>query len=344
MNKQKTLESLILDHVQMGRAGANGFHPIKCAECNDYKARGGFIFSNGSIGYSCFNCGAAYRYEEFSGALSRKFRKLLVDFGVPEIEISSLLFMVRTGNKEKEQPEQEKITLKTLTANEENTAVATISQPEDWIPLLSTDHEEHSEYQLRLIDYLEKRGIAADEFPFFFSMNDRMKNRIIIPFYRKDRLIYWQARSIDPNEKKRYDQYTGPRKAVLFNHDKLFEWSNAPLFICEGVFDALPVYGIATLTSSPTKAQISLLKKSKRRLVFVIDKDSNGKNFADAALQNGWDIVFTEQGTDDIGESIEKYGLLFTYYQLMREIIPSGSKKADLYLMRYCKRSKKNNE
>src|SRR5271167_3055361 len=106
----------------------------------------------------------------------------------------------------------------------------------------------------------------------------------------------------------------------MFNFDKLSSYSDAPLFICEGVFDAMMVDGVAILGSKLNDAKVELLSKSSRRLVFVIDKDSNGKHLAEDVLRRGWEIAFTPEGTEDLNQSVRRFGLSYTIYELMKSV------------------------
>jgi len=272
--------------------------------------RAGFKFDNGTIGFNCWNCSTTGKYEEFSGRISKNFRKILNAYGIDDSEISSV---VNTAFFVKKEKEESKITLAQLT--KVNTSTPTIKLPPKSFLL---GHNEFLEYQEKLVSYLLERKVDLYKYKFFFSLEQRFINRIIIPFYRSQNLIYWQARSIDSAEKKRYDNAPIGRDAVMFNFDKLNSYSNAPLFITEGVFDAMMVDGVSILGSKLNDAKIELLSKSSRRLVFVIDKDANGKHFAEDVLEKGWEIAFTPDGTEDVNQSVQRFGLSYTIYEMIK--------------------------
>lgn len=316
MIKQQKLEDLIREKIPLGKQDSRGFFSLKCSCCNDYKVRAGFKFDGGNLGYNCWNCGSTGRYEECSGKISNNFRKILNAFGVEDSEISSV---VNTTFFNKKDSEDKTITLSKLT--KVNTTTPTIKLPEKSFPL---GHPEFLEYQENLITYLINRRVDLDKYNFFFSLEPRFKDRIIIPFYRQGKIIYWQARHIDSAEKKRYDNAPVGREAVMFNFEQLHRYTDAPLFITEGVFDAMMVDGIAILGSKMSEAKIELFAKTRRRIVFVIDKDQNGRHLAESVLTAGWEIAFAPDGAEDLNNSVSRFGLSWTIYELMKSIVPAG--------------------
>lgn len=328
----RTLQSLIEERVHF-RPISTGWIVGKCALCNDYKERAGFKFDSGVVGYNCWNCSTSCQYEEFSGKLSNKFRKILVSYGIDDSEISSVVNSA-FFNSAKNEPS--KITLQSLT--KVNTHTPTIKLPPKSMRLGGT--EEFIDYQAKLVEYLVKRKIDIFKYPFFFSLNDRFADRVIIPFYRNGNLIYWQARSILDEEKKRYDNSPVSRDNIIFNMDALSRYDSTPLFATEGVFDAMSFDGISILGSKLTAAKIELLKLTRRRLVFVIDKDTNGKHLAEEVLSRGWDITFAPDGADDLNKSVQRFGMSWTAMSIMKNI-PQSLDAARLAIKMNCKHKEK---
>jgi hypothetical protein len=326
--KLQKLEDLIHEKIPLGVADSRGFFSLKCQVCNDYKVRAGFKFDLGNIGYNCWNCSTTGKYEEFSGRISKNFRKILNAYGIDDSEISAVVNTTFFVKKEKEDT---KITLAKLT--KVNTTTPTIKLPLKSFPL---GHPEFVDYQQKLVTYLIDRKVDLDKYKFFFSLEPRFLNRIIIPFYRGANIIYWQARHIDNVEKKRYDNAPVGRDAVMYNFDQLNSYATAPLFITEGVFDAMMVNGVAILGSKLNDAKTELLAKTGRRLVFVIDKDKNGKHLAEDVLSKGWEIAFAPDGSEDLNQSVCSFGLSYTIYELMKSITKDND-PARLSINRYCR-------
>lgn len=313
MIKQEKLEDLIKEKIFLGNPDARGFYSHKCMVCNDYKVRAGFKFEDNSVGFNCWNCSTTARYEEFSGRISKKMRQILQSYGIEESEVSRVVNSTFFFKKEEE---PKTLSLKTLT--KVNTNTAPVKLPPDSFKLLAST--EHMDVQEKIVNYLSGREIDLEKHTFFYSLSDRYKNRVIIPYYRNGQLIYWQARSMDKMEKKRYDNCIASRDAVMFNMDALNRYSPLPLFVSEGPFDAMMFDGIATLGSKLTDAKLELLNQSKRRLVFVMDKDKNGKEFAEKIIDAGWEITFPPEGTEDVNNSVQRFGKSWTAQQLMKNI------------------------
>jgi hypothetical protein len=273
---------------------------------------------------NCFNCGFASVYNE--GTLTKKFKKLLLALGIAEEEIRSAV--VEPLLLKEREPKT--ITLANL--QKISTATSTIQPPPKSLPL---GHGEFAEYQEKLISYLLSRKVDL-KYPFFFSLDSRFIDHVIIPFYRQGNLIYWQARSV-VDSKKRYDNAPVSKEAVIFNFDQLYSYSKAPLFVTEGVFDAMMVDGIAILGSKLSAAKKELLSRSKRRLVFVIDKDDNGRQLAEESLRNGWEISFVPEGATDLNESVTRFGLSYTIYNFTKSITRDFD-RARFLISQHCRR------
>lgn len=328
MIKQQKLEDLIREKIPLGIADARGFFSLKCECCSDYKIRAGFKFDTGKVIYNCWNCSTAGVYEEFSGHISKKMRSILNAYGIDDTEISAVLNSSFFNKPE----ETSTITLANLV--KVNTSTPTITLPPKSFRLGGT--EEFLEYQALLVQYLIDRKVDLEKYPFYFSLEDRFINRIIIPFYRNGKLIYWQARTIENHSKKRYDNAQISKEAVLFNFDKLTAYSNLPLFVVEGVFDAMPFDGIALIGSKLNPSKVELLSKSPRRLIFVIDKDANGRLLAEEVLQHGWEITFAPDGAEDLNKSVIRFGQAWTALSLMNNI-PKDASSAQLMINLKCK-------
>jgi hypothetical protein len=311
--QQLKLEDLIREKISLGKSDSRGFYSMKCQCCNDYKVRAGFKFDNNSVIYNCWNCSTAGKYEEFSGKISRNMRSILNAYDMDDSEISTVVNSAFFFKKEKE---SETISLASLVKI--NTLTPAVKLPDKTFRLGGTS--EFLEYQEKIVAYLVERKINIDKYPFYFSLSERYINRVIIPFYRNGELIYWQARAIDDGNKKRYENAIVGREAVIFNIDKLYNHTNAPLFVTEGVFDAMMFDGVAILGSKLSPAKLELLKKSARKLIFVIDKDKNGEHLANEVIRNGWQISFAPNGTEDLNKSVQQYGLIYVADKLVKSI------------------------
>lgn len=317
MLKSKTLREIIEEKVYLPRANDGGWHNLKCECCSDKRVRAAFNFQDGFATYNCFNCKAKFKYEEGTGRLSKGAREVLQHYGITTRELQYLVSELFQAARE-----EEDITLASLTKTSlHNPEVAF---PDRTYPLL---HPEHESLQEPLIEYLIGRGIDPLEYPMYFSLDPKMAGRVIIPFWRNGKLIFWQARAIDKTVKPRYSNCVAPRDAILYNYDQLHDRDTAPLFITEGVFDAMMVHGVSLMGSTLSPAKIELLRKSRRRLIFVIDRDSSGGELGRQVLQQGWEMTFVDVRVSDINASVVQFGMPYTAYSLMKNITNSPGEK-----------------
>ena len=332
------IETLIRERVHFTNVARTGFHQCACAVCNDYTDRGGFKFTAGEIGYNCFNCGAGGVYTENSGEITKNFRNILNAFGIKNDEIDPIVnkaFFTK-GDTEKTSYSLDDVTHK----KEKKHYLITpeIKLPTNFIELGTTD--KGSSIQEAIVEYLLSRHINVGDHKFYFSLDQKFINFVIIPFYRNGKLIFWQGRNINKNasKKERYENCSASKENIIFNIDELFRGSG-PLFVVEGVFDAMPLNAIALIGSKINQAKLEILKKSKRDLIFVIDKDKNGKTLAEKVLENGWKITFSPSFTNDVNHSIMTYGSCWTIYELFK-LIPNNEFSAKTMIGLFCKNQK----
>lgn len=110
-------------------------------------------------------------------------------------------------------------------------------------------------------------------------LSGRFEGRVIVPYVEGGKWVGFSARAIGRQEPKYLYPKGMDRRAALWG----LEWvpppdirPDLPLFVVEGVFDALPLfpYGVATFGKSVTPQQIERLAKLDRVLVVALDGDA----------------------------------------------------------------------
>lgn len=320
------LEDLIRQKIPfIYKKASTGFEPVICQACNDYKPRGGIKIDNGTVGFHCFNCGADGMFEEGSTSISKKFREILNAFQISDEEIDAVLasnFMA-AGGLVKINREDKAITLDTLTKNKKSFVTPEVKLPVGSFKINKTNPS--SELEQLAVKYLTDRLVINAKHDFFLSLDKNYQNRIIIPFLRNDKIIYWQARALYDDMQPRYLNCSIHKTAVLYNYSELTRYSALPIFVTEGVFDAIPINGVAIIGSELNNVKVELLKRSKRRVIFVIQRDKNGKQLAHAALENGFEISFPPDGYNDVNKAAVETGLSWTLNNIMKNISSSTS-------------------
>ena len=137
------------------------------------------------------------------------------------------------------------------------------------------------------VEYLLKRGLEKEDilkYDIYYSISEQ---RVLFPSYDKDHnLNYYVARSISPLENYKYKNATASKREVIFN-EHLIDW-NTPLYIVEGIFDAIlsrknavPILGsnvgrgsllFKRLLQNNTEVIIALDADAKKKIIKVINE------------------------------------------------------------------------
>lgn len=122
---------------------------------------------------------------------------------------------------------------------------------------------------------------------FFIAVDGKYKNRMIIPFYNKENVFYWQGRSLRDQIPKYLNRKVNKENAIYnyYNIDK-----TKPVIILEGPIDSMFVEnGVATLGLQLSSTMKDMLKDCKR--YWICDNDEPGKKYSKKYLKSG-DYVF----------------------------------------------------
>ncbi len=301
---------IIQEKVPLGAKNSRGWYDTRCPICHDKKERFGF-FHDGiyTSGYD-YNCGAKFKYEEGTGKLSKNAREILEAFGITRDDLTAIRSAILQAPKEETDIKLDELKKVKLITPE-------VPLPNKSYPI-GADH--HEELQIPIAEYLEARHIDPLKVQAHFSLDPRYLNRVIIPYLRDGKIIYWQARAILDDVKPRYLNSPIARDAVMYGYDRLYNYDPSPLFVNEGVFDAAVLNGIGICGSSLNTAKIEILRKCGRRLIFVIDRDKTGGELAKQVLENGWELTFVDRRASDANKSVQLFGLPFTVYTLMKNV------------------------
>lgn len=303
MVSNEDLETIIRRHVFLGKKSPQGYEIIKCNSCNDYKERAGFKFESGVIQYHCFNCSihAVYDANINRRKLSVKMNSVLNSFGIPETEIQKSLFF-NTKIYEKLKPQDIKTSLPTQE----------IKLPEGSV-LVNTDDSVWCEVAR---EYLKIRNIDSSKF--YVTDHDSYAGRLIIPYYFKGKLIYWQGRALDESIEPRYKNPTVEKDNIFFNMDEVYRYTNEPLFVTEGATDSLSIgnNAVSILGSTLTEFRFRELRKaaSHRKVIFVIDKNKPGYKLGLKVLQEEgieWYINVFPKNIEDSNDALNKTNRLW---------------------------------
>ena len=155
--------------------------------------------------------------------------------------------------------------------------------------------------------YLYERGLTDNDFIKYgvgYTTTGEYGGRVIIPSYTTSgTLNFFIARSYDGN----YFKYKNPEasKDIIF-FENLINW-NAPIIICEGVFDAIAIRrnAIPILGKSVSKALYKKIITSNVRDIYIaLDNDAKDRalQIAEQFLNNGKRVFIVEMEDKDPSE------------------------------------------
>jgi hypothetical protein len=309
MNIQtETLESLIRRYVLLGKRSRKGYEIVKCAKCSDYKDRGGFKFEGESVHYQCFNCGTStgYNPEVTRHEISDKFKAVLLAFGIPEQEIDRCIsynfFRGKPDPKPVDTGSKTVVTIPTKEVPLPTSSVLVSSGSTPWCELAE--------------NYLANRSLSSKEFDYYVTSETSYVGRLLIPYFFRGKIVYWQGRSLDDEViSPRYKNPTVDKDNIFFNMDELYRYTDEPMFVTEGPLDALSIgrNAVALAGSTLTDFKLQELKRvaKKRRVIFVLDKNSNGKKLGLQVLEHDFYVSIFPNNIEDSNDALKELGRIW---------------------------------
>jgi len=270
---------------------------------HDTRGRGGLII-NGDEGvtYHCFNCGFKCSWQAGRN-LSLKFKNFLSWIGVPDNTINqlSLDLLKQLDNKKSNLQDIKLPTFKK------------IELPDEIICVNSSINVEKNLFPI--IEYIADRGLNFNDTNFYWSKKLSYRDRLIIPFYYKNEIVGYTARTTK-NKKPKY--ITNSQPGYVFGLDEQKENYKLTL-VCEGPIDALLVGATSILGSEISAGQALLLNSLETEKIIIPDRDSAGKKLVNQAIDLGWSVSFPAWNKDinDIGDAVHKYGRMLTLYSII---------------------------
>lgn len=320
------VEDMVRKYVNFrhGVAG-EGWNVVYCEVCGDGSRtkgpRGGWIFSDGgeSCFYHCFNCGCKENFStQREHFFSKGMRNVFDSFGVPSNEYNGLL--LKKTNSSKQKAEKKKYDHKI------------IEIPDYFALVKDLDAETAKPYKTFL---KTEYGLTTKHYSFYYgtgktiykdkvisSEAKRYKGRLIIPYFKNGKMIYFQARDITNQSQLKYLSPDIPKNNILFNFDQLYRNTNEPLYVVEGAPDAIHLNGVSTLGNELSTPQKEFLTSCKRRKILVPDFKGDSNKLAEEFIDNGWEVSFPNYRTKfkDVSEAIVNYGKLYVAHDIVSHI------------------------
>ena len=125
--------------------------------------------------------------------------------------------------------------------------------------------------------YLEKRGIPwqhAESNDWGISQVGYCKNRLVVPTFMNNKMVFWQARAMWDGKEKDFKKVLNPKgvsaKSVLYNYDHAKQFKQ--VILVEGFVDAVKVGENAMATNGKNlhSQQVEWLRKSEAEEVVIM--------------------------------------------------------------------------
>ena len=165
-----------------------------------------------------------------------------------------------------------------------------------------------------ILEYMSARQLNLDDTDYYWSPELAFRDRLIIPFYYEKRIVGYTARTVKDNKVK---YLTDSQPGFVYGLDEQ-SYNKVFCILCEGPIDAIHVDGCALTGSDINDQQALLLNRLNKEIFVVPDRDKAGSKLVEQAIDRGWSVSLPdwEEGINDIGEAVNKYGRLYTLYSI----------------------------
>jgi hypothetical protein len=290
-------------------SGWISFNAVCClhnGESLDKRSRGGLLL-NGEYdwSYHCFNCNFKTGFT-MGKPVGYKAKKLLKWLGVSSIDIDWMgIESLRHRN------------IADIIDDRSNSAPNTVIHfnevklPNGARLIVSDD--------VRFVDYLASRGLMYNQYPFMITPNDkaRNKNRIIIPYTNKNKVVGYTSRFLDDRTPKYLNEQ---QHGYIFGIDlQHADWN--VVIVMEGILDAISIDGVAVLHNKIGDLQAQQLQQLHRTVIVVPDQDKAGLKLIDSALINGFNVSIPKWGDSsikDVNDAVVKFGKIATILKILK--------------------------
>ena len=121
--------------------------------------------------------------------------------------------------------------------------------------------------------FLEFKNTRKIDYPMFVTYKGEFKNRVILPIYQNNQMIYFQARTLT-NSSKKYKNPISPKQHIIFNKNN---WDTSkPIIITEGMLDTLSIGNQATMCLG-SSISTEFLQNIPTIPIIALDNDPTGK-------------------------------------------------------------------
>lgn len=332
------LTDAIKQNIGALKPAPKGWFKRNCMLCRtqghgvDTRNRMGLQFNPNSIAVNCFNCGFSASYTE-GKELSKSFKFFLTNLNIQKKFIDQLEFeifkmrnqisVLRDGDESADLDPETKF--RNLFQKWKP-----MDLPEDSLPITQwLEHGLDDPNFLRVVNYaLDRKMYDLDNFYWSPSKFHQVNQRLIIPYFYKEKIVGFTARlGYDLPDKSIPKYFQQCPTDFVYNLDHQQGWQRKYALVTEGVLDAYVIDGISIL-GEIGQSKIDIINRLQKQVIVCPDRDKKGKDLVEAAIENDWAVSFPrwESGIKDAAQASEKYGRLLTTYSIISSAV-SGKDK-----------------
>ena len=275
----------------------------------DKKSRGGLHLIDGGWVYSCFNCQFKCGIQP-GKQFSSNTKKLLSWCGMEHMQIERLSFK-NFSNRDLDEIDED---LRPIIVMFDERKLPVDSQP------LSAEDPRHQIH----IDYLASRGLSPTSYQYYVTPDadsQRERDRLIIPYFYNGKIVGYTSRFYtSPGPKYLSEQQRG----YVFNTDGQHDnWKVC--ILVEGQFDAISIGGCAYMSNTISDEQVRVIRKLRRDIIVVPDRDKPGMEICDRALELGYKVSIPNWAPEikDTNDAVKTYGRLATLLSILESATTS---------------------
>ena len=264
-----------------------------------------------SLSYHCFNCGFKASWQP-GRSISVKMRQLFQLLSVPT-DVVSKIYIEALRLKDTEIIQQESLVPKFIPKTLPRGSKRIIDLLDD-----------PSEKLVQVIEYIYSRALTLEDYDFYWSDEEGLDNRLIIPYYFRNQIVGYTCRRIDEGKPKYLaDQQPG----YVFNLDRQ-NYNRQFVVVCEGQFDALSIDGVAVMSNEINKQQSILINQLGKQVIVVPDRDQPGLNILNSAMEYNYSVSMPDWDKDvkDINDAVKKYGKIQTLLMIKNAVLETELK------------------
>lgn len=264
-----------------------------------------------SLSYHCFNCGFKASWQP-GRSISVKMRQLFQLLSIPT-DVVSKIYIEALRLKDTEIINQESLVPKFIPKTLPRGSKRIIDLLDD-----------PSNKLIQVIEYIYSRALTLEDYDFYWSDEEGLDNRLIIPYYFRNQIVGYTCRRIDEGKPKYLaDQQPG----YVFNLDRQ-NYSRQFVIVCEGQFDALSIDGIAVMSNEINKQQSMLINQLGKQVIVVPDRDEPGLNILNSAMEYNYSVSMPDWDKDvkDINDAVKRYGKIQTLLMIKNDVLETELK------------------